>query len=76
MTTPSILYNGELGTPQTLFFHHARAIFQNKCLDPQRMLRGYVEIDFLERDLYAMLGQETKKVLLLLHLSSSTALQS
>ena len=58
------LYNGEFGTPQTLFFHHARAMLQNKCLDPQRMLHGYVKIDFLERDLYAMLGQETNKVLL------------
>ena len=58
MAAPASLYGGELGTHQTLFFHHARAMFQNKCVDPQRMLRGYVEIDFLERDLYAMLGRE------------------
>ena len=56
MAARANLYNDEVGTPHTLFFHHARAMFQNKCLDPQRILRGYVEIDFLERDLYAMLG--------------------
>ena len=64
MAAPVSLYNGELGTPQTLFFHHARAMFENKCLDPQCMLRGYVEMDFLQKDLYPMLGQETNKVLL------------
>ena len=64
MATLANLYNGELGTPQTLFFNHARALFENKCLDPQRMLRGYVEMDFLHKDLHHMLGQETNKVLL------------
>ena len=64
MAAPATLYNGELGTPQTLFFHHARALFENKCLDPQRMLRGYVEMDFCMKDLHHMLGQETNKVLL------------
>ena len=44
MAAPASLYNRELGTPQTIFFHHARALFEKKCLDPQRMLRGYVEI--------------------------------
>ena len=56
MAAPASLYNGELGTPQTLFLHHARAILENKCLDLQRMLRGYVEMDFLHKDLYPMLG--------------------
>ena len=64
MAAPSSLCNGKLETPQTLFFHHARAMFENKCLDPQRMLRGYVEMDFPQKDLYPMLGQETNKVLL------------
>ena len=64
MAALASLYNGELGTPQTLFFDHARAMFEKKCLDPQRMLRGYVEMDFLQKDLYSMLGQETDKVLL------------
>ena len=57
MTTSASLYNGELGTPQVLFFHHPRALFVNKCLDSQRMLRVYVELDFLDRDLYVVLGQ-------------------
>ena len=57
MAAPASLYNGELGTPQTLFFHHARALFENKCLDHQHMLRGYVEMDFLQKDLHHMLGQ-------------------
>ena len=34
MAALASLYNGELGRPQTLFFHHARVKFQNKCLDP------------------------------------------
>ena len=63
MAAPASLYNNELGTPQTLFFDHARAMFENKCLDPERMLRGYVEMDFLRKYLYPMLGQETNKFL-------------
>ena len=64
MATPASLYNGELGTPETLFFYHARAMFEKKCLDPQRTFRGYVEMDFLQKDLYPMLGHETNKLLL------------
>ena len=64
MAALASLYNSELGTPHTLFFHHARAMFEKKCLDPQRMLRGYVEMVFLQKYLYPMLGQETNKVLL------------
>lgn len=63
MVAPATLYNGELGTLHVLVFHRARDLFANRFLDLQRMLRGYVELEFLDIDLHVMLGQVTNKIL-------------